>query len=132
MRTIVSLQTKDNCQGWRPDTANSFARFFIKILVVVAIGFAANSARADSWSSYFTITSIFVAGQNNFQYRVNGMPAVAECTNAPNWGYVNDGDAGSPGMVAAIYSAFVSAKLVSLHVVTVNGYCHIIEMMVSG
>jgi hypothetical protein len=88
MRTIVSLasQTADNCQGWRPDTAGSFARFFIKILVVVAIAFAANSARADGWTSNFTITGINVAQQNNYQYRVNGMPAVAACTNGTTWG----------------------------------------------
>jgi hypothetical protein len=131
MRAIVSLQNDDNCQGWRPEPANSFARFFIRGPAVVAIGFAANSARADSWTGNFTITSIFVARQNNYQYRVNGMPAAAECTGTP-WGYVNDGDPGSQGMVAAIYSAYVSAKQVSLHVVAVNGYCHITEMMVSG
>ena len=96
------------------------------------MGLAANSALADGWTTNFTITSIFVAQQNNYQYRVNGMPAVAECANGATWGYVNDADAGSPGMVAAFYSAFVSAKLVSLHVVTVNGYCHIIEMLISG
>jgi hypothetical protein len=49
-----------------------------------------------------------------------------------NVGYVNDVDAGSQGLFAVILSAYVSAKLVSLHVVTVNGYCHIIEMLVSG
>jgi len=134
MRTIASLasQADDNCQGWRPDAANSFARLLIRILAVVAIGFAANSARADGWTSNFKITGIFVAQQNNNQYRVNGMPAVAACTNGTTWGYVNDADFGSPGMIAAIYSAYVSAKLVSLHVVTVNGYCHIIEMLISG
>jgi len=133
MRTIASLasQTNDNCQDRRRDTANSFARVFTRNLAVVAIVFAANSARADSWTSNFTITGIFVAGQNNYQYRVNGMPAAAECTGYP-WGYVNDSDAGSQGMVAAIYSAYVSGKLISLHVVTVNGFCHIIEMFVSG
>jgi hypothetical protein len=133
MRTIALLasQIDDSCHGWRPDTANSFARFFIKSLAVVVIGIAANSARADSWTSNFTITGIFVAGQNNYQYRVNGMPAAAECAGYP-WGYVNDSDAGSAGMVAAFYTAYASAKQLSLHVVTVNGFCHIIEMFVSG
>jgi hypothetical protein len=59
------------------------------------------------------------------------MPAAAECASLP-WGYVNDSDAGSQGMVAAIYSAYASGKLISLHVVNVNGFCHIIEMFVSG
>lgn len=133
MRTIDSLasQADDTCQDRRRHTTNPFARVFIKSLAVVAIGFAANSARADSWTTNFTITGIFVAGQNNYQYRVNGMPAAAECPGYP-WGYVNDSDLGSQGMVAAIYSAYASGKQISLHVVTVNGFCHIIEMFVSG
>jgi hypothetical protein len=98
----------------------------------MALGFATSAAWADGWTSNFTITSIFVAQQNNNQCRVNGMPAVAACTNGPTWGYVNDNDAGSQGMLAVILSAYVGAKAVSLHVVTVNGYCHIIEMTVSG
>ena len=133
MRTTASLasQTDDNCQDRRRDTPNTFAFFFVRILAVVVIGFAANSARADSWTSNFTITGVFVAGQNNYQYRVIGMPVAAECTGY-NWGYVNDSDAGSAGWVAAIYSAYISGKLISLHVVNVNGFCHIVEMVLSG
>jgi hypothetical protein len=36
------------------------------------------------------------------------------------------------GSACAIFSAYVSAKAVGLHVVTVSGYCHIVEMIISG
>jgi len=89
-------------------------------------------AWADGWTSTFTITSVYVAQQNNYQYRVNGMPADASCVNATTWGYINDLDAGSQGEVATILGAYYSGKSVSLHVVAVNGFCHIIEFTVSG
>jgi hypothetical protein len=89
-------------------------------------------ASADGWTGDFTITNLYVAGQNNFQYRVYGMPAVSTCTNGPNWGYVNDSDPGSAGFYAAILSAYDLGKLIRLNIQTVNGFCHIVELFVSG
>jgi hypothetical protein len=77
MRTIASLASQTGQDRLR-NTKNSFALIFIRILAIVAIGFAASSARADSWTSNFTITGIFVAGQNNYQYRVMA------CQRQPN------------------------------------------------
>jgi hypothetical protein len=108
MRTIMSLVswTVNPCKNWSRDALDSFARFCISLLAVVAMGFAASPARADGFTGYFTITSLYFAEQNNFQYRVFGMPLIAACTNAVNWAYVNDSDPPSKGMVAAILLAY--------------------------
>jgi hypothetical protein len=118
--------------GCRIDSITVCRRWLFKVLAVVALGVGAISARADGWTSDFTITSLYVAQQNNFQYRVYGMPPVASCTNATTWAYVNDADAGSPGSVAAILSAYSMGKLIRLNITTVNGFCHIVELLVSG
>jgi hypothetical protein len=102
------------------------------LLAVVAIGFAASPARADGVTSNFTITSFFVSQQNNFQYRVYGMPAVASCSNATTWAYVNDSEPSSKGIVTAILFAYAAGKLINLNLQTLNGYCHIVEVQVAG
>jgi hypothetical protein len=113
-------------------TKMSFARFCISLLAVVAIGFAASPARADGFTAFFTITGFYVSQQNNYQYRVFGMPAVTSCTNANNWAYVNDSDPASKGFVAAILFAYSTGKQISLNIQTVNGYCQFIELQIAG
>jgi hypothetical protein len=132
-RTALCIPTDAGCQGRRRQLVNSLRHYSVTALAVVGLGIAAIPAWADDvWTSTFTITNFYVAQQNNYQYRVYGMPTVASCTSATNWAYVNDADAGSPGTIAAILSAYYTGKLISLHVITVNGYCHIIELMISG
>jgi hypothetical protein len=89
-------------------------------------------ASADGWTTDFTVTNLYVSGQNNFQYRVYGMPAVSSCTNGPTWAYINDSDPGSQGFYAAILSAYDLGKVIRLNIQTVNGFCHIVELFVSG
>jgi len=93
---------------------------------------ASTSAFADGWTADFNITNIYVANQNNFQYRIYGMPAVASCTNGTNWAYINDSDNGSTGYYSTLLMAYSAGKQVRLNLVTVNGFCHIIELFVSG
>jgi len=100
-------------------------------LMAAAI-FLAQTAWADGWTSDFTITNLYIAGQNNFQYRVYGMPAVSSCTNGPTWAYLNDSDPGSAGFYAAMLGAYYSGKVIRVNVQTVNGFCHIIELFISG
>lgn len=107
-------------------------RASLAIIAALASVCVAAPASADGWTSSFAITSVYIAQQNNFQYRINGMPAEATCVNATTWGYINDSDPGSQGELATILGAYYSGKSVSLHVVAVNGFCHIIEFTVSG
>jgi hypothetical protein len=102
------------------------------IFRAVLLLLVSSSAFADGWTSDFTITNLYVAGQNNFQYRVYGMPTVASCTNGSNWGYINDIDPGSAGYYAAILTAYTTGKAIRLNIVTTNGFCHIVELFVSG
>ncbi len=103
-----------------------------RIMVYAILLMISKAALADGWTPAFTITGVYVAGLNNFQYRVYGVPTQASCTNGPTWAYVNDSDGGSAGQYAAILSAYAEGKSISLNVVTVNGYCHIIELFVTG
>ena len=102
------------------------------VLSAIVLLLVSSSAFADGWTSNFSITSLYVSEQNNFQYRVYGFPAVAACTHATNWAYVNDSDAGSAGYYAALLTAYTLGKQISLNLVTVNGFCHIVEVQVSG
>jgi hypothetical protein len=93
---------------------------------------ASNAALADGWTADFNITNLYVAQQNNFQYRVYGMAQVPACTNGTNWAYINDNDPGSAGYYAALLIAYTTGKLIRLNLTTAGGFCHIIEMFVSG
>jgi len=134
MRTAISPESRidDRLQGSRRTPWKYLARRALDVLTVFALGLAALPAHADGWTSDCTITNLYVAGQNNFQYRVFGMPGIASCTSGQTWGYVNDADPGSQGFVAAILSAYNTGKLIRLNIQTVNGFCHIIELFVSG
>lgn len=89
------------------------------------------TAVASAWTSDFTITNLYIAGENNFQYRVYGMPANSACSNGPTWGYVNDSDSGSKGQVATLLAAFYSGRPIRLLIEPGGGYCHIVEVFVS-
>jgi hypothetical protein len=99
--------------------------------VALVLGAASGPVLADGWTADFTITNLYIAGENNFQYRLYGMPSVAACTSAPNWAYINDADPGSKGMVATLLGAYYSGRVVRVNLVTTNGFCHIIELFVS-
>ena len=112
---------------------NSFAmRLVSRALALAVITAFSQPAPAASWSGNFTITNIFVAGANNFHYRIYGMPTYSACSNGPTWGYLNKGDSGSEGYIAALLMAFASGKQVGLFVEEVNGYCHILEVFISA
>lgn len=115
-----------------PRHRSKICRALPGVIAALASAWVTVPAWADGWTSSFAITSVYIAQQNNFQYRINGMPADATCVNATTWGYINDSDPGSQGEVATILGAYYSGKSVSLHVVAVNGFCHIIEFTVSG
>jgi len=105
---------------------------FLKSWLMAGAVLLAQNAWADGWTTDFTITNLYIAGQNNFQYRVYGMPAVSTCTNGPTWAYLNDSDPGSAGFYAAMLGAYYSGKVIRVNVATVNGFCHIIELFISG
>jgi hypothetical protein len=102
------------------------------ILPALLLLLTCSPAFADGWTTNFTITGLFVSVQNNFQYRVYGLPPVASCTNGTTWAYINDSDGGSTGYYAALLTAFTTGKQITLNLVTVNGYCHIVELEVIG
>ena len=87
-------------------------------------------ALAAAWTADFTITALYVAGENNYQYRVYGIPTNAACSNGPTWAYVNDMDSGSKGEVVALLSAFNTSRTIRVLVEPTNGFCHIIEVFV--
>lgn len=86
---------------------------------------------AGVWTSDFTITNLYVAGQDNYQYRVYGMPSNSGCASGPSWAYVNDGDPGSKGYIATILASFYAGRPIRVLVEPVGGYCHIIEIFAS-
>ena len=63
---------------------------FLKSWLMAGAVLLAQNAWADGWTTDFTITNLYIAGQNNFQYRVYGMPAVSTCTNGSTWAYLNE------------------------------------------
>jgi hypothetical protein len=83
------------------------------------------------WSSDFTITGLYVAGENNFQYRAYGVGTLAMCPNSPNWAYVNDNDSGAKGRVATILAAFYSGRPIRVFLSAQGGFCRIDEVFAS-
>ena len=102
-----------------------------KFLLIVSL-FASAHASADQWVGPFTITNLYVSGSTNFHYRTMGMPTVSACASAPTWAYVNEADPGAKGYIAALLMAFAAGKQVTLYVQPTNGYCHILEINVTG
>lgn len=89
-------------------------------------------AQANQWTSDFIITNLYVAGQNNFQYRVYGMSSLQSlCPNSPNWAYVNESDSGAKGRVATILAAFYAGRAIRVYVTVTGGYCQIEELFAS-
>ena len=102
----------------------------IRIILAAALCLWCGPTVAGQWVSSFTVTRLFVAGENNFQYRVYGMPALPACASGPDWAYVNDADSGAKGKVATLLGAFYSGRRVGIFVEVVNGYCHILDLIV--
>lgn len=102
----------------------------IKGISLAALCACTVPAAAGQWVSAFTVTSLFVSGENNYQYRLYGMPTVTACTNGPNWAFINDADSGSKGKVATLLGAFYSGRRVGIFVEAENGYCHVLELIV--
>jgi hypothetical protein len=88
-------------------------------------------AQTQIWTADFQITNLYVAGAENFHYRVYGMPPVPACNNGTTWSYVNESDSGSKGYIAALLSAFTAGKYIRVLVTPANGFCHIAEIFVS-
>jgi hypothetical protein len=86
------------------------------------------NAQTSYWTGDFAITGLYVAGQNNFQYRTYGMGTQAMCPSSPNWAYINDSDSGSKGMVATILAAFYSGRTIRVLIAAPQGYCKIEEV----
>ena len=104
----------------------------MKKILCLALLLVSIDARSASWTSDFTITAIYVAGINNFQYRVHGMPAMPFCTNASNWAYINEEDAGAKGFILSVYTAFTTGRPIRVLVEVRNGYCHIEELFLTA
>lgn len=85
-----------------------------------------------AWTGDFTITNIYVAGENNFQYRIYGMVPNSSCSNGSNWVYINKSDSGSEGFVAAMFTAFASGRPIRALIEPTNGYCHVIELFMTS
>lgn len=104
----------------------------MKKLFVFFLFLLSAEAHSAAWTSDFTITNIYVAGENNFGYRVYGMPAMPSCPNGTNWAYVNKVDSGSQGFATSIFTAFTTGRPVRLLVEPANGFCHILEVFLTA
>jgi hypothetical protein len=102
---------------------------FLALVGLLAIS---QQASAGAWTDNFVITNLYVAGLNNYQYRVYGMPSLSACPNGPTWAYVNEADEGSKGWIAALFLAFASGKQIRVLAEPVNGYCHIVEIFMTA
>ncbi len=97
-------------------------------LLTLLASFGVNAAQ---WSSAFVLTGVFVSAEGNYHLRANGLPAAANCPGS--WAYINQSDSGSKEYMASLLLAYALGKQVSLYVAPdTNGYCHIIELQVSG
>jgi hypothetical protein len=101
-----------------------------KLVLTSVLLFASMQAFADEWTPEFRITALYVAGATNFHYRVFGMPNMPVCANGVNWAYVNEADPGSKGFIAAMLSAHASGKPIQVLTTPVNGFCHILELII--
>lgn len=105
----------------------------LKCILFVLSLLASSQAFSAVWTSDFTIANLYVSGENNFQYRVYGATNLpAACTSSPNWAYVNKGDAGSDGQVAALFTAFAMGRPIRMLVEPTNGFCHILELFLTA
>jgi len=104
----------------------------MKKILCLALMLVSIDARSASWTSDFTITGIYVAGKDNYQYRIYGMPAMPSCTNGSNWAFINESDLGSKGYVTSVYTAFATGRPIRVFVEVENGYCHIQELFLTA
>src|SRR5689334_19767264 len=107
-------------------------RGIVRVVAAAVMALAGGAANAAEWRGYFTITNLYVAGLNNYQYRLYGSDVLPSCTSSPGWSYLNDSDSGSKGQVAALYAAFYSGRPVRVLLEDVGGFCHILEVVVSS
>jgi hypothetical protein len=98
--------------------------------VVGAFAVWAGEAQAY-WSGDFVITNLYVAGENNFQYRPYGVGVLSMCPNSPNWAYINENDNGAKGKIATILAAFYSGRPVRMYLSAQGGFCRIEEIFAS-
>jgi hypothetical protein len=91
----------------------------------------AAQAHADYWTGDFTISNLYIAAENNFQYRTYGTGTQAMCPNSPNWAYVNESDSGSKGKIATILAAFYTGRPIRALISAQNGFCRIEEIFAS-
>jgi hypothetical protein len=101
------------------------------LLIALPLLFASAQASAEAWTADFNISALHISLGENYHYRTYGMPAIAECPGQ-GWAFVNESDSGAKGQIAALLMAYASGKQVRLFVAPSNGYCHIIEVLVSG
>lgn len=103
----------------------------LAVVATAALSMWVADAHANYWTGDFTITNLYVAGENNFQYRTYGAGSQPICPNSPNWAYVNDADSGSKGKIATILAAFYTGRPIRVYIEAVNGFCHIEEVFAS-
>jgi hypothetical protein len=104
-----------------------------KFIGVALALFAGQAQAAGFWIPDFTITNLFVAGGDNYHFRVYGMQPVSACSAEPTMAYLNEKDSGSKGQIGTLLMVYSTGKTVRFFVEPdANGYCHILEVYVSG
>jgi hypothetical protein len=109
----------------------------MKKIMLAAMLLASSQAQATQfWTNDFNITHLFVAGAENYHFRVYGMTAQAQCsanTDAQYFAYFNESYQGSKGLMASLLMAYATGKQVRLFIeVDGNNYCQILEAFISG
>lgn len=97
-------------------------------VVVMATALPMTADAAGRFTGYFKPGGPFASGGNNFHFRVQGLPASANCLQ--NWAYIDESDSGAKAKIATLLMAYAQGKNVSLYVDEEAGYCKIIEIAV--
>jgi hypothetical protein len=109
----------------------------VKKFFCLALLFISSQAQAvEFWTNDFTITNLFVAGAENYHFRVYGMPLESRCSandDSRKFAYFNESYPGSKGLIATLLMAYSTGKQVRLFIqVDSNNYCQLVEAFVSG
>lgn len=102
----------------------------MRILSALAVLVLMGPLNANAyWTGEFKPIGPYVSGAENFHFRVDGVPATANCVSS--FAFINKSDGGSSVKIATLLLAYAQGKKIDLYVdKEASGYCRIIEFVV--
>ncbi|MEF7613647.1 hypothetical protein V4F39_06965 [Aquincola sp. MAHUQ-54] len=102
----------------------------MKRKIVAALTWVPLACFAGEWTPWFSISSTYAAGAENYNLRIYGVPA-GSCS--AGWAYINQSATGSKVIMSSLMLAFATNRRVQLYLdKDESNYCKIIEAAVGG